>query len=135
MQNYKISKLVMVKLHDTHIPYFGYLEITGPKGGKYIVDEFCTQFVCRAATNEKSIGLHEAIIMFRACRRLGIVEYKKMESGDEALKKLAREAKATPLIRGDGMEKARVIGATLCDSVKDLIWKAAVDYRNDCLRM
>ena len=37
---YRIEKLIYVKISDDHIPYIKGLVVSGPKGGKYCLDEF-----------------------------------------------------------------------------------------------
>ena len=130
---YEISKIVLVKLHETHIPYFGYMEVTGPKGGKYIVDEFNTHKICNIATDKRTTSLNEVVIMTRLGRAENIIEFTNVQINDTTIKKVAKEKKAVLLQRLEGIKYANVIGKGLSDETKKKIMREAVAYHREII--
>lgn len=48
---YKVEKLIYVKVSDNHIPYIKGLVVSGPKGGRYCLDEFNIGILARYIYN------------------------------------------------------------------------------------
>lgn len=47
MLGYEIDKVIVVRLNNEHIPYIKGLLVIGPKGGKYLLDEFNSEILVK----------------------------------------------------------------------------------------
>lgn len=113
--NYKIQQIIIVRLSNSHIPYFKGLLIVGPRGGKYLLDEFNSEKLIKTVLKDKmellktfdfripnmlmSFGLHikKLIVM----------------NEDVLINTLAKKYNAKALIRQDGLETVKKISDQL----------------------
>lgn len=117
MSKYKITGIVLVDLGSIetgqHIPYFLCAEVTGPKGGTYVLDEVCTEHLLKRATKDAYVKFKPVFTeaVFQGKLKRSTVSFK--GSSDEGVKQYASQVKATPLIRKDGIETVKKMAENL----------------------
>ena len=110
---YKLDRLVMVKLSSTHIPYFGYIIVVGPRGGKYLLDQFNTEVMTRCAVGDMITKISYCGAIHRYMIRENRVHYTDICIADGNIGEFAKKESATLLKRKGGIKQAMVIGRGL----------------------
>lgn len=102
MVRYKLKAAVFNRLklnHGEHIPYLIGTVVEGPRGGTYMLDEFCSEHFCRKINNDyiktgafvKQLAIKGVIAM---------CEVNKPDfSSDRDIGKLAKEFKCTKALK------------------------------------
>jgi len=62
-KGYKISRVHICKLFNEHVPFLTAVEVTGPKGGKYMLDGFNSERLI-----EYIVGTYNYAKIVRAAR-------------------------------------------------------------------
>jgi len=110
---YRLEKLVMVKLSSTHIPYFGYIIVVGPRGGKYLLDQFNTEVMTRRAVGGIITKISYCGAIHRYMIRENRAHYTDICIDDGTIGEFAKKESATLLKRKSGIKQAMVIGRGL----------------------
>lgn len=110
---YRLDKLVMVKLSSTHIPYFGYIIVVGPRGGKYLLDQFNTEVMTRYAVGDIITEISYCGAIHRHMIRENRAHYTDICIDDGNIGEFAKKESATLLKRKSGIKQAMVIGRGL----------------------
>ena len=112
---YTIEKIVLTKLHQTHIPYISYMIIRGPKGGHYLADQFnIEQIFKQAVSRELLLNYSVTEIIYGYMRtNKDVKAYISRSMRDEDLKILAKNNKYTPLIRISGIKTSAIIASNI----------------------
>lgn len=110
MSGYVIERVIMVKRFETHVPYYLGMLVSGPKGGLYYLDEFCTEMALKERFGPNRLTYRTRDIMEHLGMRMGnILVLNEADMIDDILKGLG----VTKLIRLKGKEKAKTIGKSL----------------------
>lgn len=111
---YKITEIHFARKSVNHIPYFTYMLIEGPRGGKYLLDMFNIECIIR---QQAKIGALPRIDLRlnRYARENNILS---LDTGDDSytdtdLMRIAKNIGAHPLIR----KKNRVDFYSLCNKI------------------
>jgi len=110
---YRLDKLVMVKLSSTHIPYFGYIIVVGPRGGKYLLDQFNAEVMTRRAVGDIITEISYCGAIHRYMIRENRAHYTDICIDDGTIGEFAKKESATLLKRKSGIKQAMVIGRGL----------------------
>ena len=110
---YRLDKLVMVKLSSTHIPYFGYIIVVGPRGGKYLLDQFNAEVMTRRAVGDIITKISYCGAIHRYMIRENRAHYTDICIDDGTIGEFAKKESATLLKRKSGIKQAMVIGRGL----------------------
>lgn len=110
---YRLDKLVMVKLSSTHIPYFGYIIVVGPRGGKYLLDQLNTEVMTRYAVGDIITEISYCGAIHRHMIRENRAYYTDICIDDGNIGEFAKKESATLLKRKNGIKQAMVIGRGL----------------------
>lgn len=100
---YKINRVLFNKLSDVHIPYYIGMILIGPKGCKYLVDEFNTDQMFKQSANVAMAPDRISNIMMTIGRHTGTLEYVCIENfNDNVFLNIAREYNLKPIQRLPG---------------------------------
>ena len=126
---YKLEKLVMVKLSSEHIPYFGYIIVVGPRGGKYLLDQFNTEVMTRCAVGDMITKISYCGAIHRHMIRENRVHYTDICIADGNIGEFAKKESATLLKRKSGIKQAMVIGRGLDMYDKSALVNIMMEHR------
>ena len=105
---YKIEEVVFIKIHANHVPYYLGMIVSGPKGGKYYLDEYCTEILLASRFNWTTQPNRTSILMAEIGSALNNIKTYKGE--DIFYAKLKSMGNITKLIRIHGKMKAKELG-------------------------
>lgn len=132
MENYyRLDKLVMVKFNKAHIGYFGYLIIVGPRGGRYLLDQFNTEVMFKRAIANIITQISACGAIYRYMAVNNKIQHLTVSINDGSINinGFAKEEGATLLKGKGGMEQARSIGRQLDIGTKEALVEIMVDNR------
>lgn len=122
-KTFKIKRVYAGQKSSRHIPYYKYMIVEGPRGGKYLVDLYNLGLLMKAQYDEMEIsgfGRVEQLILSYARRHsLIVIENHDRPFNDKELVELAKRINAKPLVRN----KSRTDFYMLANKIdfKDLI--------------
>lgn len=97
---YKIVEIHFARLSNKHIPYFTYMIVCGPRGGKYLLDPYNVQYMLVSQIGGGALPRLDPLISSYAHRNNIYMLYTGPDSfGDKDLSVIAKRLNAHPLIR------------------------------------
>lgn len=109
-KHYEIKKIFFVRNFKSHIPYYIGMEIIGPHGGRYVVDEFNTEIILKRHYNTPVLEERTSNIMAKIGREKNNIYFVQWSgSSDEFI----NQSDGIKLIRKKGIEKAEIIGKNI----------------------
>lgn len=107
MSKYKFKGVVYVDLgslpQGKHLPYFLCATVEGPKGGIYVLDQFCTEQLLFKLTKNTSFSTIRVVTDKVAEGKLTLSKVSTAVSSDVGVKKYADSVKAIAMIRKEGL--------------------------------
>lgn len=125
MGGYKITDIIFIKLNAEHMPYMLGIIVEGPNGGKYILDEFCTEravYKCvdnsMAALMPFNYRISTLLRQYARDKKINIIVFNE-RIGLATIK--TEYGLSGVLYRKSGLESAKRIGKNLLD-LKEYVW-------------
>ena len=98
--NYIITEVHVARQSKNHIPYFIYIIIEGPRGGKYLLDLFNIEMIIwNQLPGYRNMTMSQALISYGNKTNKIIMHQGNLTFNDETLVAIAKDMKAVPLVR------------------------------------
>lgn len=123
---YEISKIIVVRFNNNHVPYIKGLLVKGPKNEKYLLDEFNGEFLVKNLLGNKDNFSFMKMFDFRISNLLlSFGSYNKrmiVLNEDLPLDMLSMKYEAQLLVRQSGIEYTqKMCGENDCKRLKQFI--------------